>query len=310
MSDEKIEVIEEKDGSAVVELPDSIESPQAEEESNEQSTESSAEDEDQPGDTDAVREARRARRRAKKELIKRTNEEKDHRLTLLQRQNQELMERLSVIERKSHSSDIARVDKAIEDEKLRMQYAAAKMKEATDNSDGATLTKAQEMWYESRRKLEALDGLRTRVAEANTQESGAINPRVQRLANSWIENNSWYDPAGDDEDTQIAKIVDQKLMKEGYDPATEEYWEELDKRLSKRLPHRYNESYDETPKRRPKSFVTGSSREVAAAAGGRNSFVLAPEQVRAMKDAGMWDDPEKRAKMIKRYAQEARNYKG
>jgi hypothetical protein len=26
-----------------------------------------------------------------------------------------------------------------------------------------------------------------------------------------------------------------------------------------------------------------------------------------MKDAGFWDDPQKRAKMIKRYAQEARN---
>ena len=26
-----------------------------------------------------------------------------------------------------------------------------------------------------------------------------------------------------------------------------------------------------------------------------------------MKEAGMWDNPEKRARMIKRYAQEARN---
>jgi hypothetical protein len=26
-----------------------------------------------------------------------------------------------------------------------------------------------------------------------------------------------------------------------------------------------------------------------------------------MKDAGLWDDPEKRAKMIRRYALEARN---
>lgn len=311
MSEEKIEVVEEKDGSAVVELPENIDNPQAEPEETQSADAAADDDQDHPDDTDAVREARRARRRAKKELIKRTNEEKDHRLTLLQKQNQELMERLSVIERKSHSSDIARVDKAIEDEKLRMQYAAAKMREATDNSDGATLTKAQEMWYESRRKLEALDGLRQRVAEANTQDNSAINPRVQRMANRWIESNPWYDPAnGDDEDSQIAKIIDQKLMKEGYDPASEDYWDELDKRLSKRLPHRYNESYDEAPKRRPKSFVTGSSREVASSGGGRNSFVLAPEQVRAMKDAGMWDDPDKRAKMIKRYAQEARNYKG
>jgi hypothetical protein len=29
-----------------------------------------------------------------------------------------------------------------------------------------------------------------------------------------------------------------------------------------------------------------------------------------MKDAGMWDDSEKRNRMIKRYAQEARNRQG
>jgi hypothetical protein len=28
-----------------------------------------------------------------------------------------------------------------------------------------------------------------------------------------------------------------------------------------------------------------------------------------MKDAGMWDDPDKRAKMIRRYAQDQRNNK-
>ena len=53
-------------------------------------------------------------------------------------------------------------------------------------------------------------------------------------------------------------------------------------------------------------MVTGSSRESSGSASG-NTFVLAPEQVRAMKDAGFWDDAQKRNKMIKRYAQEARN---
>jgi hypothetical protein len=34
--------------------------------------------------------------------------------------------------------------------------------------------------------------------------------------------------------------------------------------------------------------------------------MLEPDQVRAMKDAGFWDDPVKRNSMIKRYAAEAR----
>lgn len=57
-------------------------------------------------------------------------------------------------------------------------------------------------------------------------------------------------------------------------------------------------------------MVTSSGRESPASAGGRNTFTLSAEQVRAMKDAGFWDDPEKRARMIKRYAQEARQNQG
>jgi hypothetical protein len=39
---------------------------------------------------------------------------------------------------------------------------------------------------------------------------------------------------------------------------------------------------------------------------GKNQFALTRDQVQAMKDAGMWDDPDKRAKMIRRYALEAK----
>jgi hypothetical protein len=295
-----IEVIEEKDGSATVELPDHIESPH-----NEGGEVSSSDDADQPGDTEAIREARRNRRRAKKEYIKKTHVEKDAKLTLLERQNQQLVERLSVLERKQSGADLARFDKAIEDEQLRLQYATAKLKEATDNADGSSFAKAQELWYNSKRKLEAMQNFKSRAAE-NGSDTGAVNPKLQRLANDWMENNDWYDPNGGDEDSQIAKVIDNRLVQEGFDPATEEYWDELDSRLQRRLPHKYNQRHDEQTRRRPKTFVTGSSRE-SSPRGSGNSFVLEPEQVRAMKDAGMWDDAQKRAKMIKRYAEVARN---
>lgn len=302
---EDIAVVEEKDGSVTVQLPDSIESPDAQEERADAQDDSG--DEDHPDDTDAIREARRNRRRAKKDYIKRTNEEKDAKLQLLERQNRELMERLSVVERKTHGADMARFEKAIEDEEYRLQYAQRKMQEATDNSDGAAFTKAQELWYDSRRKLEAMQNYKQQVAKASSQESAPANPRLVRLANDWMEKNSWYKPDSEDEDSAIAKVIDNRLVAEGWDPASPDYWEELDNRLQKRLPHRYTRTQDEpTSRRSPRSFVTGSSRESVVRAGG-NQFVLEPEQVRAMKEAGFWDDPEKRSRMIKRYAQEARS---
>ena len=300
MSNEKdddildMDVVEEKDGSATVDLPDHIESPTA-----------SDDDRDQPNDTDAIREARRNRRHAKKDYIKRTNEEKDQRLSLLQRRNQELEERLSVVERKTHGADLARYDKAIDDEELRLNYAIAKMREATDNSDGTAFTKAQEMWYDSRRKVEAMKDYKQRATQNTSQESGAVNPKLMKLANNWMEKNDWYSPDSNDEDTAIAKVVDNRLVAEGWNPENQDYWDELDTRLQKRLPHRYTQSNDEYSRRRPKSVVTGSGRESVSRGG--NSFVLEPEQVRAMKDAGFWEDTEKRNRMIKRYAADARN---
>jgi hypothetical protein len=299
---EDLNVVEEKDGSVTVDLPDHL-ADQIDNRSD--SNADDAGDVDHPDDSDAVREARRNRRRAKKDYIKRTNEEKDQRLGLLQRQNQELMERLSVVERKTHGADMARYDKAIEDEQYRLRYAQGKMKEATDNSDGDAFTKAQELWYDTRRKLEAMNNYKEQVARAGSTESAPANPKLVRLANDWMERNSWYDPDAGDEDTQIAKVIDNRLVAEGWDPANKDYWDELDNRLQKRLPHRYTRDTGENSRRSPRSVVTGSSRESSRVNG--SQFVLEPEQVRAMKDAGFWDDPEKRNKMIKRYAIEARN---
>jgi hypothetical protein len=187
--EETLDVVEENDGSATVELPEGMEVEAAD--GGAQSGDSGANqgDEDHPDDTDAVRAARRARRRSKKDYIRKTNEEKDQRLTLLQRQNQELMERLSVVERKTYSSDLARLDKAIEDEEMRYQYATQKMREATDNSDGDAFTRAQEMWYDSRRKVEAMRVAKQRSSEATANQSGAANPRLIKLANGWMEQN-------------------------------------------------------------------------------------------------------------------------
>ena len=315
-TEERIEVKEEVDGSAVVNLPDNIPAPE-QEAADEPAEEASAsapadEDADSPGDSDALREAKRARRKAKRELVKKTNQEKDHRLVMLQKQNQDLMERLSAVERKTHSADIARIDKAIEDQELRLKYARMKIAEATSAGDGEAVAKAQEMWYESRQQIESLKNFK-QTAATPRQQNNIPDPRLQQNAAEWMDRNKWYKPDAKDLDSKIAKQVDEALMGEGWDPTSEDYWEELDNRLQQYLPHRYNRRADEnssSSRSRPRSMVTSSGRESPASAGGRNTFTLSAEQVRAMKDAGFWDDPEKRARMIKRYAQEARQNQG
>jgi hypothetical protein len=226
----------------------------------------------------------------------------------LERKNQELMERLSVVERKTHSADLARIDKAIEDQELRLQYAKMKISEAASASDGHAMAEAQEIMYDARRQMEALTNFKKAAVEPRKAQGNVPDPRLQRLAANWMERNDWYDPNGRDTDSKIAKQIDEGLVSEGWDPTSSDYWNELDNRLHKYLPHKYNDTTDvRSSTKRPRSVVTSSGRESVNGSTNRNTFVLKPEQVRAMKDAGFWDDPEKRSKMIKRYAQEARN---
>jgi hypothetical protein len=308
--EEPLYVQESGDGTATVELPENLlPHDDGDEPTPRGDARDDAGDEDHPDDSDAVRAARRARRRSKKDLIRKTNEEKDVRLQMLQRQNEEMANRLSQVERRTQGADMARLEKAIDDEQVRVEYHRMKLSEATSSGDGEAAVAAQEALYDARQKVEQLNRLKQQ-ADRPTDSSPRIDPGVQRHAAQWIDRNGWYKPDLSDTDSKIAKVIDEDLVKEGWNPGTADYWDELDARLQKRLPHRYNESSDrrDSPNRTPRNTVGSSGREASAAYGGTNrTFTLTAEQVRAMKDAGMWDNPEKRAKMIKRYAEQARN---
>ena len=314
---EVIVIQEEKDGSATIELPESIPSPETQINAEADEADDRARQKEMVAggavdeDAEALREQKRLKRHRRKEYHKQVSTEKDVKLSHLERQNQQLLERLSVLERKSHGSDLARLDKAIEDQDNRILFAKKKISEATSTGNGELLTSAQEMWFEARRQAEALANLKKRaVAPQNQRTIQAPDPQLQRHANNWMANNPWYDASGKDPDSRRALNEDSILAEEGYDPKTAEYWDELDRRLQRVVPHRYTEDAEERPRSKPRSAVTSSGREFASNNGKGNSFTLSPEQVRAMKDAGMWDDNEKRARMIKRYALEARNNNG
>ena len=321
MSETKDELVvkEAVDGSAVVDLPDDLTDDedvpvqQAQDEGSDEADDAAAAAEIAEGgavdpEAEAMRMARRAKRKARKEYHKQVSAEKDVRLQNLQRQNDSLMERLAALERKQTGSDLARIDKAIEDQKERIRFGKSKMRDAAEAGDGDLLTAAEEMVYEARRQAEALEQFKRRSVQEPQQQPIQQDPRMQRYAREWMESNGdWYDPMGGNTDSKIVLAVDQALAEEGWDPKLENYWDELDKRLSKVLPHRYTHIIEaERPqKSRPRSLVTGGGRE-AVSSGGKSTFTLNPDQVRAMKEAGMWDNPEKRARMIKRYAVEAR----
>jgi hypothetical protein len=256
---------------------------------------------------EAIRLARREERNLKKKLQKARAAESNHLITTLQRQNEQMTERLAVLEKRTAGADVARLDKAIEDGHVRLQYAKMKIKEATEMADGTGLADAQEAWYEARRQVESLEALKKRAVASPSSPAvpKAPDPRLKRLAGDWMARNDWYDPNGKDTDSRVAVKIDESLVEEGWDPNTPDYWVELDNRLTKYLPHRYNGGNDDqssAQNRRPRQVVTGSGRESQSSLR-PNEFRLSPERVRAIKDAGRWDNMTERNKMIKKYAE-------
>ena len=297
-----LKVNEELDGSATVDLPENM---VAEDTQDEPEVKVQQEDDvhEDPNET----RVQRNRRKQKRDIAKAVSSEKELQLNLLRKQNEELMARLSVVERKTHNADLARIEKAIEDQETRVNYAKIKMSEAMSAGDGDTYNQAQEIWLEARNQVSALKNVKEQASRPQVTNS-IPDPRLQKHATEWMERNAWYNPNGSDTDTRIAKIVDEELIKEGWDPTNSDYWEELDNRLSKRINHRYNDNTSvRTVSKGPRSVVTSSGRESVNGNSNRATMTLLPEQVRAIKEAGMWDDPIKRAKIIKRYASQARN---
>jgi hypothetical protein len=257
---------------------------------------------------EAIREARREERRLKKELKKQRDLSANNKIKTLERHNEELAKRLAAVESSAASFQFAQVDKAIEDEATRVEYAKMKLVQAAQSGDANAQVEYLEQLQDAKTKLGQIQAYKKQqLDEARRPKQNVpneISTEVQRNATEWLRNNKWYDPNARDTDSRIAKVVDQDLAAEGWDPSDPEYWDELDSRLSARLPHRYASKSNALIKR---AGPTASSRTANPSGKAATTITLSRERVQAIKDAGAWDDPAKRSKMIKAYAQFDKN---
>ena len=261
---------------------------------------------------EAIREARREERKLKKELKRQRDISAKNKIQALERRNAELAERLAKVENTAASYQFAQLDKAIEDEATRVEYAKMKMLQAAQSNDAAGQIEYLEQLTDAKQRLQqAQHYKKQQVEQAKTPKQNVpneLNLEVQQNATKWLKKNSWYDPQARDTDSRIAKVIDQELAADGWDPSDPEYWDELDSRLSSRLPHRYTSKGGKEAKR--SAGPTASSRVANTASAKPGTITISRERVQAIKDAGAWDDVEKRNKMIRAYAAYDRQNKG
>jgi hypothetical protein len=310
---EDIAIKERDDGSALAAMDDHVDPFEGEEDNTSSSddgdgdTQGFAEGGNVEGDTEEDREnlraARREERRLKKDLTKQREVSAKHKISSLERRNETLERRLAQVENAAVGFQFAQIDRLLEDESTRVEYAKMKATQAAQAGNVAEQMEYMEQFHNAKTKLAQVQMLKQRqLEEAKQPRNNVPSPAtetVQQNATDWLHSNRWYDPSGKDTDSRIAKVVDNALASEGWDPADPEYWDELDNRLKERLPHRYT---GKTGGDRNRRSGTSSGRTDVSGSSIKNTFTLSRDRVQALKDAGMWDDPSKRAKAIRSYA--------
>ena len=326
-NEKEVPVKELEDGSvlAKIEVPEGFDDDEGEVQESKKKKDEEHDEEDhdddeagddaaaEAGETDeereAIREARREERKLKKELKKQRELTAKNKISALERRNEELARRLAAVENTASTYQFAQIDKAIEDEATRIEYAKMKMVQAAQANDVAAQMEYLEQLTDAKDRLKQAEYYKKQQLEAAKSPKqnvpNQVAEDVQRQAKAWAKKNAWFDPQARDTDSRIAKVIDQELAADGWDPSDPEYWEELDSRLSARLPHRYTAKSGKNRRSGP----TASSR-VASTTAKPGTITLSRDRVQAIKDAGAWDDVEKRNKMIRAYAQYDRQNKG
>ena len=306
---------------AKVDLPEEIEVEEENEGGKVKAADDDHEDDDHQdddqfnGETDEerekIREARREERKLKKDLKRQREISAKNKISALEKRNEELARRLAAVENTASSYQFAQIDKAVEDEATRVEYAKMKMLQAAQENDAVGQMEYLEQLTEAKQRLQQVQHYKKQQLEAakapKQNVPNELAAEVQRNAERWLKKNSWFDTQARDTDSRIAKVIDQELAADGWDPSDSEYWDELDSRLSARLPHRYTAKGGNNKR---SAGPTASSRVANTTSAKPGTITLSRDRVQAIKDAGAWDDVEKRNKMIRAYASYDRANKG
>jgi hypothetical protein len=174
-----------------------------------------------------------------------------------------------------HENTTALVEQAKRAAALELEEAKRKYKEAYESFDADQVVAAQEALTAAKIKADRLANYKVTAppketpALQTTQNDVKINPESAPApsdpkALAWQEKNQWF--GQDEEMTSFALGLHQKLVKEGVDPRSDDYYERVNKRLRQVFPENFSdatEKSEEKPKRTSSNVVAPASRNVA-----------------------------------------------
>lgn len=261
---------------------------------------------DDDGDSDeeraAIRERRRLEKKERKERQQKAIGRDKVELNFLRQRNDELERRMANLETNSHRASLGDIDRQINEAVYEAEQAERIIAKAVEAGNGEDVAKALKFRDQAIAKANQLHmSKQQQEYQGQQRQQPSIDKAVEHYAQEFMEVNNWYDPQGRDEDSAIVLAIDAKLAQEGYDPRSEDYWDELQARVERRLPEKF--AKQERQVRKPTGGpAVGSGREHAPAST-RKEIYISPERKAAMIEAGVWDDPVLRQRYAKRYAE-------
>lgn len=246
---------------------------------------------------DERRERRRKERKEKNERRKAYQVRDQLVIQSLQQQNEDLKRAVFEIQKQFSTQQASTIEGQMRTLQGQIQQANAERAKAIQDGDGQRAVQLEEWSRRAYAQYQQLDRMRRQPAQAPRQES--VDPTIADHAKVFLSRHDWYDPSGSDELSKTVAALDNGVARDGYDPRTPDYWEELEARMRRRLPAHLFDGTDAPAKRRAPPVA---GRPDAAAPKGRS--VTIPREFReALEESGLWADPKKRDRAIKQYLQ-------
>ena len=192
---------------------------------------------------------------------------------------------------------LSKLDKSYVSEfenRVTTSMAAAKLalKNAIESQDVEAQIAAQEQLANLSVENARVNAMKAAEVATPKEKEVNVTPQQQQptqqsdpRAEQWASKNSWF--GNDTAMTYTAFDIHKKLgEQEGYDPKSNEYYEEVDSRIRLEFPHKFDKIEGNTTERaKPAQNVASANRP--AATGRRKTVKLSPSQVAIAKRIGV-----------------------
>ncbi len=174
------------------------------------------------------------------------------------------------------------IEQAKKQVSLELEAAKKQYREAYNAGDAEAILAAQEAVTQANIRADKISGLKPKALQTvekpvqpapTATPAPASTPVTDSKAEAWKSKNGWF---GEDEElTAFALGYHNKLVKEGVDPRSDEYYEKIDSRMREVFPTAFND-VDRQP---PESTPPPAARRVQSAVVAPASRSVAPTKI-------------------------------